>query len=117
MKKYQRTYQGIDVWYDDGTNFWESATGLRAKQYEDLKIMIDAEKPLKCIIIDGHITITFHEVVSIKEDIAVKFKDGAAIIASRDKHFKDTPENRVILDKVMRAHNRANKLIGEMEKL
>ncbi len=116
MKKFPRTYQGIDVWYDDGTNFWESATGLRAKQYEDLKIMID-DKPQKCIIIDGRVTITFHEVISIEEDVSVKFKDGAAIIASRDKHFKDTPENMELLKKVMRAHNRANKFIGEMEKL
>lgn len=116
MKKFNRSYKGIDVWYDDDTNLWESATGLRTKSYEELKILMD--KPQKCIIIDGHVTITFHEVVSTHEkDITLKSKDGSAIIASRDKHFKDTPENMELLNKVMRAHNRANKLIGEMEKL
>lgn len=119
-KKFMRDYNDLEVWYDEGTNFWESSSGLRAKNFDDLKELIDdAHVPSGCIIIDGRVDISMHKVMGVDEsgEFLVDCPNGPAIIAAKHKHFKDTLENREILKKIMKAHNKASDLIDQLEKL
>ena len=121
-KKFMRDYRDLEIWYDEDTNFWESSNGLRSKQQESLKILIDEKMgqiPSGCIVIDGRGNISMHKVMGIDEsgEFLVNGPNGAAIIAPKHKHFKDTLENRKILEKIMKAHNKAKNLVDQLEKL
>jgi hypothetical protein len=123
-KKFEQAHRGVGIWYDEGHNFWRSETGLKARDRGDLVGLIDREidkvEPISCIMVEirpSHAAYCKVLEVFDNGNLRVENSEGKTVTMPPGKFYKNTPENRAILNEFVENGKKMRELAEKLERL